>query len=124
MLHETKMQHSKSTYAIMARDLQVKVCACHGEQVHLVLDKYQSPSIKDSERILRYSGTPKKFIITGPDQAQRQSGAELLKNESLKEAFSCFLMDEWKKDSHGGTCMKKQGESTGNRGATTSPMLT
>ena len=82
MLHETIMRHSKSTYAIMARDLLVKICSYHGEQVHLVLDK-QSPSIKDTERNLHYSGTPKKVIITGPDRAQRQSGAELLKNSSL-----------------------------------------
>ena len=70
MLHETIMKHSKSTYAIMARDLLVKISLCRGEQVHLELDKYQTPSIKDAERNLRYSGTTKQFIITGPDQAQ------------------------------------------------------
>lgn len=119
MLHETVMKHSKSTYAMMARDLLVKICSCHGEQVHLVLDKYQSPSIKDAERNLRYSSTPCAFNITGPDQAQRQSGVELLKNVLFKEAFANFLMEEWKKPhygpiiggktvyiSHGGTCMK------------------
>ncbi len=78
ILHETVLKHSKSTYAMMARDLLVKICSCHGEQVHLVLDKYQSPSIKDAEHNLRYSSTPQAFNITGPDQAQRQSGAELL----------------------------------------------
>jgi len=121
MLHETVMQHSKSTYGIMARDLLAKICSCRGEQVHLVLDKYQSPSIKDAERNLRYSSTPQTFIITGPDQAQRQSGAELLKNGSFKDAFALFLMEEWKKPqygpilgnkavyiSHGGTCMKME----------------
>ena len=119
MLHETVMKHSKSTYAMMARDLLVKICSYCGEQVHLVLDKYQSPSIKDAERNLRYSSTPQAFNITGPDQAQRQSGTELLKNVLFKEAFANFLMEEWKKPqygpilggktvyiSHGGTCMK------------------
>ena len=38
---------------MMARDLLVKICSYCGEQVHLVLDKYQSPSIKDAERNLR-----------------------------------------------------------------------
>ena len=38
--HETVLQHSKSTYATMARDLLTKVCLSRGEQVHLVLDKY------------------------------------------------------------------------------------
>ena len=64
ILHETVLKHSKSTYAMMARDLLVKICSCHGEQVHLVLDKYQSPSIKDAERNLRYSSTPQTFNIT------------------------------------------------------------
>ncbi len=91
MLHETVLKHSKSTYAMMARNL---ICSCHGEQVHLVLDKYQSPSIKDAERNLHYSSTPQAFNITGPDQAQRQSGAELLKNVLFKEAFAKFLMEE------------------------------
>ena len=48
MLDKTVMKHSKSTYAMMARDLLVKICSYCGEQVHLVLDKYQSPSIKDA----------------------------------------------------------------------------
>jgi len=80
MLYETVLKHSKSTYAKMASDLLVKICSSHGEQVHLVLDKYQSPSIKDSERNLHYSSTPQAFNITGPHQAQRQSGTQLLKN--------------------------------------------
>ena len=121
MLHETVMKHSKSTYAMMARDLLVKICSYCGEQVHLVLHKYQSPSIKDAERNLRYSSTPQAFNITGPDQAQRQSGTELLKNVIFKEAFAIFLMEEWKKPqygpilggktvyiSHGGTCIEDE----------------
>ena len=123
MLHETVLQHSKSTYGIMARDLLEKICSCCGEQVHLVLDKYQSPSIKDAERNLRYSSTStsQTFIITGPDQVQQQSGAELLKNGLFKEAFALFLMEERKNPqygpilgnkavyiSHSGTCMKME----------------
>ena len=119
MLYETVMKHSKYTYAMMASDILVKICSSHGKQVHLVLDKYQSPSIKDSERNLRYSSTPQAFNITGPDQAQRQSGTQLLKNVLFKEAFANFVMEEWKKPqygpilggktvyiSHDGTCMK------------------
>ena len=49
ILHETMLQHSKCTYTTRARDLLAKVCLSRGEQGHLVLDKYQSPSIKDDE---------------------------------------------------------------------------
>ena len=81
--------------------------------------KYQSPSIKDAERNLRRSSTPQVFTITGPDQAQRQSGTELLTNGSFKEEFARFIMEQWGKQqhgpiigskavyvSHGGTCME------------------
>ena len=91
MLHETV---SKSTYSMMTRDLLMKICLCHGEQVHLVLDKYQSPPIKDAEHKLRYSSTSQAFNITGPNQAQRQSGAKLFKNILFKVAFANFLMKE------------------------------
>ena len=41
-LHETVLQHSKSTCTVMARDRLLKVCSSRGEQIHLVLDKYLS----------------------------------------------------------------------------------
>ena len=62
-----------------------------------------------------------------PDQAQRQSGTELLKNVLFKEAFANFLMEEWKNPqygpilggktvyiSHGGTCMKMSNNRNSN----------
>ena len=39
ILHETVLQHSKSTYETMAKDLLARVCLYRGEQIHLVLDK-------------------------------------------------------------------------------------
>ena len=78
-------------------------------------------------------------LPTGPDQAQRQSGAELFKNGSFKEAFARFLMEERKKPLYGPILgrkivyiftwwymheYEKQGGSAGNRRATTSPMST
>ena len=101
ILHETVLQHSKSTYATMARDLLAKVCLSRGEQVHLVLDKYQTLSIKDAERHLRHSTTSQAFMITVPYQAQWQSGTELLKNWSFKEEFALFVMQERKKPQYG-----------------------
>ena len=87
LLHESVMQHSKSTYATMARDLLVKVCCHRVEQIHLLLDKYKSPSIKDVERKLRGYGIQNAFTITGPDQAQRQSGTELLKTGHSRKSL-------------------------------------
>ncbi|KAG7162925.1 hypothetical protein Hamer_G001943 [Homarus americanus] len=53
ILYVTILKHSKSTYATMARNLQIKICSTSGEQIHMVFDKYQSPSIKDYERSMR-----------------------------------------------------------------------
>ena len=105
---------------MMARNLVVKTCSCCGEEVHLVLDKYQSPSIKDAERNLRYSSTPQAF------KGLTKSGTELLKNSLFKDAFANFLMEECKKPqcgpilggktvyiSHGGTCMKMSNNEQG-----------
>ena len=36
----------------MAKDLLKRVCMCRGEEIRLVLDKYQSPSIKNPEQNL------------------------------------------------------------------------
>ena len=102
----------------MARDLLVKVCSMRGEEIHLVLDKYVSPSIKDPERKLRGAVYHPTFVISGPDQAQQHSGTDLLKNSTFKEEFAHFIMQEWKNPkygpilgrkvlyvSHGGKCL-------------------
>ena len=119
ILHEVVLQHSKSSYGAMARDLLVKISFCPGEEIHIVFDRYQSPSIKDTERKLRGGNVHKEFIITGPDQSQTKSGIELLKNGAFKDAFACFLIEELRKPqygpilrnkilhiSHGGNCIK------------------
>ena len=82
---------------------------------------YKSPSINDVDRKLRGHGIQNAFTITGPDQAQRQSGTERLNKRAFKEEFASFLMLAWKKDhygpvignkaiyiSHGGKCMMMQ----------------
>ena len=118
ILHETMIQHSKSTYGSMARDLLERVCHSYGENILLVLDKYQSPSIITLSEF--YAGRPQEFIITGPDQAQRQSGTELLKNGGFKEEFASFIMKEWNKPqygSSGGFRIFKRGGGGANFGA-------
>ena len=100
ILYETVLQHSKSTYATMAEDLLKKVCTTKANEIHLVSDKYQSRSIKDYERKARYKGS-QSFVITGPDQAQRQSGKDLLNNVSFKDEFAKFILEEWKKVHYG-----------------------
>ena len=67
ILHEIVLQHSKSSYGAMARDLLVKVSFYPGEEYHILFDKYQAPSIKDAEWKLRGGSFNNEFIMTGPD---------------------------------------------------------
>ena len=118
ILHEIVLQHSKSSYGAMARDLLVKVSFYQGEEIHLLFDKYQSPSIKDTEQKSRGGYFHKDFIITGPDQSQTKSGTELLRNGAFKDAFVRFFIEVTKPQygpiigskifyiSHGGNCIK------------------
>ena len=119
LLHETLVRHRTSTYACMARDLLVKACSLRGQELHIVFDKYEHPSIKDPERRHLSAVFPSSFTISGPEQIQCQSGALLLRNSSFKEEFVLFAMKEWEKKqykpilekrvmyvSHGGHCVR------------------
>ena len=98
LLYESVMQHSKSTYAAMARDLLVKVCSRRDESTtrQIQVSIHQGCWSETGGY-----GIQNAFTITGPDQAQRQSGTECLKNGALKEEFASFLMIEWKNDHYG-----------------------
>ena len=120
VLHEVLPHHNQSTYGAIVRDIISKVTRGEQQFVHLLLDKYVQPSIKDVERVNR--GADKKdqeFLINSPDQKQRQKGTDLLKNGSFKEELASFLMTEVTKEyyapmisgktvfiSHGGKCIK------------------
>ena len=98
LLYERVMQHSKSTYATMARDLLVKVCSHRDESTtrHIQVSIHQGCWSETGGY-----GIQNAFTITGPDQAKRQSGTERLKNGAFNGEFASFLMIEWKKDHYG-----------------------
>ena len=60
-----------------------------------------SPSIKVPERKLWSEANHPTFVISGPDQAQRHNGKDLLKNVAFKESFAHFILQEWKNPEHG-----------------------
>ena len=120
VFHEVLPHHSASTYGKIVRDIMIKICVPKSHSIHLVLDRYSQPSIKDVERINR-SRVPEELntlFITGAEQQQKKRGSDLVHNRAFKEAFSKFLMEEIKKDhyaqiigqshvyiSHGGKCL-------------------
>ena len=86
ILYEVLVQHTTSSYVDIATELLARVCSLQGMEIHLLLDKYKSPSI-DNERKLRCR-TEEVFIITGPQQIQKQPCVKLVKkNVPLKKSF-------------------------------------
>jgi len=64
--------------------------------VHVVFDRYWSPSIKDYERSLRGgSDSTHEYVISGPDQARTHDFAKELRNDRFKEALVRFLISHW-----------------------------
>lgn len=64
--------------------------------VHVVFDRYWSPSIKDYERSLRGgSDSNHEYVISGPDQTRTHDFAKELRNDRFKEALVLFLISHW-----------------------------
>ena len=76
VLHEVLPRHSKSAYGKIVRDIMTKVCSARGDSVHLLLDRYAEPSIKDVERLKRGADQDERntFKIMGVEQQQRKKG--------------------------------------------------
>ena len=85
-----------ASFGSIARQMLVTICSGKGVEVHLCLDKYVAKSIKGSERKLRGS-LDLPYVITGPEQTIRQCGQKLLSNGEFKNAFSKFIVKEWRK---------------------------
>jgi len=67
ILYEVLPRHKQSTYRSIVRDIMVHIYRSAGiaMEVHLLLDKYVTPSIKDPERRNRGGGCDEDFVITG-----------------------------------------------------------
>ncbi|KAG5900051.1 hypothetical protein JTB14_016026 [Gonioctena quinquepunctata] len=67
--------------------------------VHIVFDRYCSPSIKDYERTLRGGfdsfDSQHDYVISGPDQARTNDFGKELRNDKFKEALVLFLISHW-----------------------------
>ena len=81
ILHEVLVQHTTASYVDIDTELLARVCSLQGMEIHLLLDKYKSLSI-DNERKLRCR-TEKVFIITVPQQIQKQPCVKLVKKRIL-----------------------------------------
>ncbi|OXU16360.1 hypothetical protein TSAR_013367, partial [Trichomalopsis sarcophagae] len=64
-------------------------------EIHIIFDRYFSPSVKDYERSLK-GGTSTDYIISGPEQIRPANFNKELRNDKFKEALVKFLISDWK----------------------------
>lgn len=82
------------TFDKVAESILIKMCSTTAAEIHLVFDRYLSPSIKDSERHHRQEfNTP--YLISGPQQSRPKDFLHSLKNYCFKEALVRFLAEYW-----------------------------
>ena len=67
-------------------------------EIHVIFDRYWSPSIKDYERSLRGGASQYDYVISGPDQTRPTDFSKELKNSKFKEALVNFLIVHWQSE--------------------------
>ena len=86
------------------------ICAEKGNELHMVFDKVQSPSIKNCERDekTKNEGRESNYQITGPCQQTPNNWLETCRNDNFKVSLNKFLVDIWKNDCFGGISKEKK----------------
>lgn len=84
------------SYGNISKKILKIITSYNAPCVHIVFDRYCSPSIKDYERSLRGgSESNQNYVISGPEQARTHDFAKDLRNDKFKEAFVLFLISHW-----------------------------
>lgn len=86
------------TFGKVAKSILIKLCLKNTPVVHIIFDRYLTPSIKDSERLNR-EGSDIPYTINGPLQKRPNDFLKSLKNFRFKEALVKFLANHWADDS-------------------------
>lgn len=84
------------TFGNITKFILQKICNTTASEIHLIFDRYLSPSIKDSERLTRKEDEI-PFAITGPlPFASRPTNFNKnLNNSKFKEVLVTFLHEHW-----------------------------
>ncbi|XP_072754742.1 uncharacterized protein [Anoplolepis gracilipes] len=66
-------------------------------EIHIIFDRYFTPSIKDIERYNSHE-TDRPYEIVGSSQISQNDLIKSLKNKKFKEALVTFLFEQWQND--------------------------
>ena len=98
------------TFGALSSYLSTQICSEKGNELHMVFDKVQSPSIKDCERDERSENVSREsnYQITGPGQHTPSYWLETLRNDNFKVSLNKFLVNIWKNDCFDGILKEKK----------------
>lgn len=82
------------TFGKLAESILIKLCSKNARELHIIFDRYLTPSIKDCERQERKE-IDIPFTINGPLQTRPSDFLKSLKNFRFKEALVQFLANQW-----------------------------
>ncbi|XP_066595439.1 uncharacterized protein [Prorops nasuta] len=84
------------TFGNLSKKILQMVTNNTAAEVHLIFNRYFSPSIKDYERSTRATGVShRNYVITGPEQIRPVDFVKELRNDKFKEALIRFLILHW-----------------------------
>ena len=86
-----------SSFGALAKKILTKLCSQNAREIHILFDKYQSPSVKDVEHGVRQA-VKVKYRITGGDQKTPSNWQCALNNISFKQELVDFLLLFWSKN--------------------------
>jgi len=95
------------TFGKLAESILKKLCSKTAREVHIIFDRYLTPSIKDCERQNR-EGIDIPYTINGPLQTRPSDFLKSLKNFRFKEALVKFLSNHWENNSLASILGKKK----------------
>lgn len=93
-----QMKDLPLTFGSISKQILKAFTASNASEIVIVFDRYFTPSIKDSEHVLRGRIHGNKFDIRGPEQKRPSNFSNELKNIYFKDALVKFLCDDWSQD--------------------------
>ena len=84
------------------------ICNYQSQRIDIVFNRYESPSIKDSERDSRQCDRETSYEIVCPLQKRPNDFMNALKQYNFKETFVEFLVENWENDLYSDIVRDKQ----------------
>lgn len=91
------LQNVPQSFGNISKKILQTITNNNASSVHIIFDRYFSPSVKDYERDSRAEcNRDGEYHISGPEQVRPEEFSKLLRKDKFKVALVKFLIDHWK----------------------------